>query len=178
MLERNGENYVVTGQTWGASWEKLEPEIKSVVEEAKKAGDKVYGVELQGNVDGVINVNHHTYGEDDRIEKLAMSRSIIENRFYGFGGNKIHIYNLLLSKIMFVNGNILNGEYKQSQLWKYSISGDVPILMAEIKSIKDIMFVKQLVDAMEYLNLKKVKLDMVVLVDESPKEEYIENKIK
>ena len=116
--------------------------------------------------------------EEDRMEKLAMSRSIIENRFYNFGGNKIHIYNLLLSKIMSAEGKTFCGEYKQSQLWKFSISGDAPILMTEIKSIKDIIFIKQLIDAMEYLNIKKVKIDMVILIDESTKEQYVENKIR
>ena len=78
MLERNGENYLVTGQTWGASWEKLEPEIKLAVEKAKKAGNKVYGVELQGNVDGVINVDHHTYGEDDRSNSKSSIEQVAE----------------------------------------------------------------------------------------------------
>ena len=48
MLERDGEEYLVTGQAWGASWDKLEEGIKEKIEQAKKAGISVYGVELQG----------------------------------------------------------------------------------------------------------------------------------
>jgi len=78
MLERNGENYVVTGQTWGASWEGLEPEIRKEVEKAIKAGNKVYGIELQGNVNGVINIDHHTYGKDDRSNPKSSIEQVAE----------------------------------------------------------------------------------------------------
>ena len=77
MLEREGEKYLVTGQTWGASWEKLEEEIKNELKEALENGTEVYGIELQGNSNGAINIDHHIYGEDDRrspkssIEQVA-----------------------------------------------------------------------------------------------------------
>ena len=77
MLAREGEKYLVTGQTWGASWEKLEEEIKKELKEALENGTEVYGIELQGNSNGAINIDHHIYGEDDRrnpkssIEQVA-----------------------------------------------------------------------------------------------------------
>lgn len=77
MLKREGEEYLVTGQAWGASWEKLEEEVKTKIAEAKQQGKKVYGVELQGNSKGGINIDHHIYGKDDRscqkssIEQVA-----------------------------------------------------------------------------------------------------------
>ena len=36
MLQREGEDFLVTGQAWGASWEKLEEEIKERIEDAEK----------------------------------------------------------------------------------------------------------------------------------------------
>ena len=77
MLEKNEEEYLVTGQAWGASWEKLEEELKEKVEKAKQNGKSVYGVELQGDSNAAINIDHHIYGEDDRsnpkssIEQVA-----------------------------------------------------------------------------------------------------------
>lgn len=77
MLEKNGEDYLVTRQAWGASWENLEDEIKANVDKAKKEGKQVYGVELQGDSNGAVNVDHHVYGEDHRsnpkssIEQVA-----------------------------------------------------------------------------------------------------------
>ena len=36
MLQREGEDVLITGQAWGASWEKLEEELKTKIEEAKR----------------------------------------------------------------------------------------------------------------------------------------------
>lgn len=61
LLERNGENYIVTSQSWGASWENLEDEIKDKIENAKRNQVTIYGVELKGAPEGVINIDHHMY---------------------------------------------------------------------------------------------------------------------
>lgn len=61
MLERNGEKYLVTSQTWGASWDGLEEEIKTAIEETKESGASIYGVELTGNPEGTKNIDHHRY---------------------------------------------------------------------------------------------------------------------
>lgn len=61
MLKRNGEDYVVTSQGWGASWESLEDEIKEKIESAKRENTTIYGVELKGIPEGVVNIDHHIY---------------------------------------------------------------------------------------------------------------------
>ena len=78
MLQREGEEIFVTGQAWGASWEKLEEEIKAKIAEAKQNGQEVYGVELQGDLEGAINVDHHTYGEDDRSNPKSSIEQVAE----------------------------------------------------------------------------------------------------
>ena len=78
MLKREGEDFIVTGQAWGASWEKLEEELKAKIEEAKKERKEVYGVELQGDANGTINIDHHTYGEDDRSNPKSSIEQVAE----------------------------------------------------------------------------------------------------
>ena len=78
MLQREGEDFLVTGQAWGASWEKLEEEIKERIEEAKRKLKTVYGVELQGDSNGAINIDHHTYGEDDRSNPKSSIEQVAE----------------------------------------------------------------------------------------------------
>lgn len=78
LLERNGEDYIVTGQGWGASWEMLEPEVVEKLEEARKLGKEVYGVELQGNSNGAINIDHHVYGEDDRSNQKSSIEQVAD----------------------------------------------------------------------------------------------------
>lgn len=78
MLQREGEDFLVTSQAWGASWEKLEEELKAKIEEAKREEKTVYGVELQGDSNGAINVDHHTYGEDDRSNPKSSIEQVAE----------------------------------------------------------------------------------------------------
>lgn len=78
MLERNGESYLVTGQTWGASWEKLEEEVLLEIGKAEEKGRKIYGVELQGDSCGAINIDHHTYGDDDRSNPKSSIEQVAE----------------------------------------------------------------------------------------------------
>jgi len=78
MLEKNGEEYLVTGQAWGASWEKLEEELKAKIAEAKQKGQEIYGVELQGDSEGAVNIDHHTYGEDDRSNPKSSIEQVAE----------------------------------------------------------------------------------------------------
>lgn len=78
MLKREGENLLITGQAWGASWEKLEDEIKSQIADAKQIGKEVYGIELQGESNGAINVDHHIYGEEDRSNAKSSIEQVAE----------------------------------------------------------------------------------------------------
>lgn len=78
MLEREGEKFLVTGQAWGASWENLEDEIRAKVEQEIKLGKAVYGVELQGDSQGAINIDHHKYGDDDRSNSKASIEQVAE----------------------------------------------------------------------------------------------------
>ena len=78
LLVRNGEEYLVTGQAWGASWENLEDEIKERIKEERENGAQIYGVELQGNSNGTINIDHHTYGDDDRSNPKSSLEQVAE----------------------------------------------------------------------------------------------------
>ena len=41
-----------------------------------------------------------------------------------------------------------------SELWKYGISGDLPILLVKIENISDIGILEQVVNAYEYFRIK------------------------
>lgn len=41
-----------------------------------------------------------------------------------------------------------------SELWKYGISGDLPILLVKVKDISDIEILKQVINVYEYLRVK------------------------
>lgn len=78
MLEREGEEYLVTMQAWGASWEDLEEDLKAKIKEAKKFEKDIYGIELQGDSKGAFNIDHHVYGEDDRSNSKSSIEQVAE----------------------------------------------------------------------------------------------------
>src|SRR4029453_463532 len=58
-----------------------------------------------------------------------------------------------------VNGN----RHGQSELWKYGISGDLPIVLAQIEDGSQLPLVSDLLKAHEYLRNKGFTFDLVVL---------------
>lgn len=78
MLEREGEEYLVTLQSWGTSWENLEQDLKDKIEKARQNGKKIYGVELKGNSNGAINIDHHIYENDDRSNPKSSIEQVAE----------------------------------------------------------------------------------------------------
>ena len=56
----------------------------------------------------------------------------------------------------------------QSSLWAYGISGDIPIVLARISRLEDLPSIRQLLYAHEYLRLKNLKFDLVILNEHPP----------
>ena len=48
-------------------------------------------------------------------------------------------------------------------LWSQSISGDLPIVLLRIDDIEDLAMVRQLLQAHEYLGIKRLSVDLVIL---------------
>ncbi len=74
ILQAAGVDYVVTRQTWGATWAGLEPEVTRVVEELLSANPSavVYGIELGGPAHwNAINVDHHIYHDENRFNEKS-----------------------------------------------------------------------------------------------------------
>ena len=53
-----------------------------------------------------------------------------------------------------------------SELWKYGISGDLPILLVKVKDISDIEILKQVINVYEYLRVKNINIDLVIVDEE------------
>lgn len=73
------------------------------------------------------------------------------------------VYQTILSYILFDNPLKNNSKlayktYEQKDLWKYGISGDLPIITVTIKYINDIYVIRQIIKAYDFLELKIFKL--------------------
>ena len=53
--------------------------------------------------------------------------------------------------------------YEQKDLWKYGISGDLPIITVTIKYINDIYVIKQIIKAYEFFRTKNVQVELVII---------------
>ena len=136
-------------------------------------------------LDFIISVNENKEVAYNNLRKYSNSESIrrafeiskakvdAENRYLGLKGNEIVLYQKIMTYINF--GNLLksrqlkdlqNKTYKQSELWKYGISGDIPIILTKIKDINDIYMVTDILKMYEFFRTKNINLDIVFLDEE------------
>ncbi len=108
-----------------------------------------------------------------RSFELAKVKVDAESRYLNVKGKDIDLYQKMLGYLIFPNPlkKITNKNKNPnsaivSKLWKYGISGDLPILLVKIKDVNDIEALEQVVNAYEYFRLKNVNIDLVILNEE------------
>ncbi len=108
-----------------------------------------------------------------RSMELAKAKVQAENMYLGVKGQEIDVYQKMLGYLIKNNPLkrlMLKGKYlsiaEVSELWKYGISGDLPILLVKIKDANDIYVVKEVVKAYEYFRVKNIDVDLVIINDE------------
>ena len=114
--------------------------------------------------------NIKKYKTKENVEKaFEISKAQIEaqSRYLRIKGKEIEQYQKILSYIIFANPckrlnleNLPKQKYKQSELWKYGISGDLPILLAKIKDANDVYIISEILKAYEFFRTKNIKIDL------------------
>lgn len=121
----------------------------------------------------------------ERIFELAISKSVIENRFWDYTIKNIQLYNKILSHVFEGSSTRINykddiekNKLSQKDLWKFGISGDFPMILAKIKTPDETQIISQLISAIEYFNRKNLKIDLIIVDEEKNKyEQYTYEKI-
>ena len=147
-------------------------------------------------VDFIISVEHEkelaikNIQKYDIIENVTREFDIVkakteaEARYLGIKGRDIDIYQTIMSYIIFDNPLKRNEKlgykrYEQKDLWKYGISGDLPIITVTIKYINDIYVIKQIIKLYEFLKNKNIKIELVIINEENYSyENYIRDEIE
>ncbi|PJB48563.1 hypothetical protein CO104_00905, partial [Candidatus Collierbacteria bacterium CG_4_9_14_3_um_filter_43_16] len=113
-------------------------------------------------------------GEIERILRLSEIHNHIEIRHLGIGISDARIFQRLGSKIYFpdryfrASSDIVESNRKgQSGLYAYGISGDYPIILVKIRSTEGLKLIRQVLLAHEFLRLKKVEFDLLILNEEN-----------
>ena len=117
---------------------------------------------------------------------VSKARVEAESRYLNIKGKNIEIYQRMLSYLIFDDSiksvekeKIKNSQiYQQSDLWKYGISGDLPIILVKIKHANDSECLKEVLKAYEYFRTKNVDTEIVIMDGEKYSyENYVREEI-
>ncbi|MDD2627829.1 MAG: glucoamylase family protein [Clostridia bacterium] len=107
--------------------------------------------------------------------KFMIQKEIISARYLKLKKGMAHAYNRIIHDVFFgapIKRMSVNSYWdkplKQSMLWKFSVSGDLPIIQVPIGRIEDTALIDEMVNFMDYAKYRKIDLDIVLLVDENP----------
>ncbi len=119
-----------------------------------------------------------------RTVTLLRAKSEAENRYLGIKGKDIEVYQKMLSYLLFPQkvatkrpplGKV---SLTTNELWKYGISGELPILLVKIKEINDVDIIKEVLNAYEFFRVKNISVDLVILNEEKESyESYVKDAI-
>ncbi len=105
-----------------------------------------------------------------RAYELAITRSQVESAYLSLTAKEILSYDNLISHIIYRSPSkrqyesLIKKNLKgQSSLWAYGISGDLPIILISVRQEQDIPLLRQGLKAHEYLSIKGLKVDLVIL---------------
>ncbi len=105
----------------------------------------------------------------DRVFDLAWTHSQVLLRQINAVEGDAQLYGHLAGSVLYANaslraapGILLKNTRRQSDLWGYSISGDLPIVLLQIEDQANINLVRQLVQAHAYWRLKGLAVDLVI----------------
>ncbi len=109
----------------------------------------------------------------DRVIELSWTHSQVVLRQLNASEADAQLYARLASSIIFVNpllraeASVLLRNYRgQSGLWSFAISGDLPIVLVQIKNQENIGLVRQLIQAHAYWRSKGLAVDLVIWNEE------------
>ena len=124
----------------------------------------------------IAEENMKKYKIDENVKKaFELSKAQVEanSRFLNIKGTEIKEYQRMLSYLIFKNPakkvileNISKRNYMQSELWKYGISGDLPIILVKIKDVNDSHVAYQVLKAYEFARTKHIEMELVILDEE------------
>ena len=125
--------------------------------------------------EGALSLIEKYYDQNitDRVLEMAWTHAQVMLRQLDATERDAQIYGSLASSVIYSNpvrraaGKVLvKNELGQSGLWRYGISGDVPIVLVRIKNRKRITLIRDMVQAHAYWRIKGLTVDLVICNEE------------
>lgn len=104
-------------------------------------------------------------------EALARFRrqSLLEFKYVGVSANQQRVYQNIIQQLYYpyryLRGpaqRIQRNRLGQSGLWKFSISGDNPLILLQVDSASQVSLVKDVLKVYEYLGINGISVDLVI----------------
>ena len=120
--------------------------------------------------------NYDTYSKINTAFEYSTLANNINTKVLGINGPDMRNYNMMLNYLYQTNRHFINPERKdiltknsmnQTNLWKYSITGDYPIILVELRESESINLVKEVIKAYEFYKTRSIFVDVVVVNRES-----------
>ena len=146
-----------------------------------------YIMAVSENREEAINLVKENLNEEKIIRNmnLAKAKTEAESMYLGAKIENIQTYQKMLKYLIYQNPLKLlmcrerPEEAPAQELWKFGISGDLPILLVKIKEVTDIGVVKEAIKAYEYFRVKNIKIDLVILNEEKKTyDNYLQEEIQ
>ena len=110
----------------------------------------------------------------DRVFELAWTHSQVILRQLNASEADGQLYSRLANHVIYPNAALraepsvlIRNQRGQSGLWPYAISGDLPIVLLQVKDAANIELARQLVQAHAYWRLKGLVVDLVILFEDT-----------
>jgi cyclic beta-1,2-glucan synthetase len=110
----------------------------------------------------------------DRVFELAWTHSQVVLRQLNASESDAQLYSRLAASIIYPNAALradasilIRNHRGQSGLWAYAISGDLPIVLMQIKDPANIELARQMVQAHAYWRLKGLVVDLVIWYEDN-----------
>lgn len=109
----------------------------------------------------------------DRVLELSWTHNQVMLRQLNISDADAQLYSRIANSIVYVNSQLradssilLRNHRGQSGLWSSAISGDLPIVLVQIKNQENFELIRQLVQAHSYWRLKGLAVDLVIWNEE------------
>ena len=108
----------------------------------------------------------------ERESRMAWTRAQVEMSHLHIDPDEAHLFQRLGGRVLYIDSSLrarphvlaLN-KLAQSSLWGQGISGDLPIVILRLEREEDVSMARQLLRAHQYLRMKGLQFDLVILND-------------
>ncbi len=128
----------------------------------------IYLINSAGDTKEEATENLKEYTKSERLNNIfdiSKNHSFAEARYLNVKGKDIDIYQKIIGKLLFPDKKKynLNLDLSTQKLWKYGISGDNPIIVVKVQDKNDTYLLNEVLKAKDYVNMKNILVDVVVL---------------